>query len=646
MSSNTDKPAVRLVETSERAPSRFRRCVNWLFGRPLAAREAHKSQLGPITGVPALGLDALASASYGPEAALTLLLVLGSAGPRHIGPIVAVIVVLAFIVYFSYRQTIAAYPSGGGSYTVAKENLRPKAGLLAAAALACDYVLNVAVGISAGAGALVSAFPALAPYLLPLCLGLLGLLVLVNLRGARDAGIAWALPTYSFVAALGTLMVVGIVRTLSSDGAPTPLVPTRSLPEPVETLSFLLVLRAFASGCTAMTGIEAVSNGVAAFREPRVKNAQRTLTIIVLVLTALLGGVAFLSRAYGIGATVPGSPEYESVLSQLTGAVFGRGTLYYMTMATVVMVLCLSANTSFVDFPRLCAILAQDRYLPSFFAARGRRLAFSIGVLALALFSGALLVVFDGVTDRLIPLFAVGAFFAFTLSQAGMVAHWRRTRTPGFRRSLAVNLVGATATGATCLVVAVSKFGEGAWIIVLALPLIAFSFLRIHRHYERAARELADDAPLDLTGLREPVVIVPLEAWNKLTSRALRFALTISRDVHALHVLTDDTLICELTPIWEDFVATPARAAGLPVPELVLRRTKYREFFGPLVDYVATLRDRHPGREVVVVVPSVVPRRFREAWLHNERSALLKALLRQRSGSRVVVVSMPHHLRR
>jgi amino acid transporter len=615
-----------------------------LFGRRLATTEEEEHKIGPLTGVPVLGLDALSSAAYGPEAALTLLLPLGAVGLVYVVPISAIIVALLLLVYFSYRQTIGAYPNGGGSYTVAKDNLGQPAALLAGAALALDYVLNVAVGISAGVGALVSAVPALLPHMLPLSLAILALLTIVNLRGTRESGITFLLPTYLFVATLASVIVVGGVKAALAGGHPAPVAAPPALPAPLQAASLWVLMRAFASGCTAMTGVEAVSNGVPVFREPTIRNAERTLTVIIAVLVALLGGIALLSRAYGIGATEPGQAGYESVLSQLTSAVAGHGAFYFATMGSVVAVLALSANTSFADFPRLCRVLALDRFLPDTFATRGRRLVFSYGVVVLAILSGLLLVVFGGITDRLIPLFAIGAFLAFTLSQAGMVQHWRRLGGAGSRRSMAINGVGAVATGVTLVVVVVSKFAEGAWIAVIAVPLVVLLFSRINRHYRAVAAQVADDQPLGLTEAQAPIVIVPVQSWSKLTSRGLRFALELSPDVRALHILTHDSTICELTPVWEELVAGPARAAGLPPPQLVLRKSTYRQFFAPLVDYIEQLRDRNPDRDIVVIVPDLVVRRWYHAFLHNNRGTLLRGLLRLRGGPRVVVVNTPFYV--
>jgi len=636
-------PIVTVVDGT--SPSTKKRTLgDYLFGRRLASAEEDEQKIGPVAGVPVLGLDALSSAAYGPEAALTLLIPLGALGLSHVVPISAIIIGVLLIVYFSYRQTIGAYPNGGGSYTVAKENLGQSAALLAGAALALDYILNVAVGLSAGVGALVSAVPTLLPFTLPLCLAILLLLTMINLRGTRESGLTFLLPTYLFVATLAIVLVIGGAKAFATGGHPAPVAPPPALAASTEAVSFWLLMRAFASGCTAMTGVEAVSNGVPIFRKPTIRNAEWTLTAIIAILVTLLGGIAFLCRAYHIGATDPGADGYQSILSQLTAAVAGRGVFYYVTMGSVVSVLALSANTSFADFPRLCRVLALDRFLPDTFATRGRRLVFSYGVIILSLISAALLIVFGGVTDRLIPLFAVGAFLAFTLSQAGMVQHWRKLGGAASHHSMWFNGIGAVATGITLIVVVISKFVEGAWIAVVAIPLVLFTFYRINRHYHSVAAQVADDEPLSLAETHSPMVVVPVQSWSKLTARALRFALELSKDVRAIHILTMDSTICELTPVWEELVAGPARAAGFTPPQLVLLRSTYRQFFGPLVDYVEQLRDQNAGRDIIVIVPDLVVRHWYHAFLHNNRGTLLRGLLRLRGGPRVIVVNTPFYL--
>lgn len=614
-----------------------------LLGKPLATQHEADQHIGTSAAVPVLGLDALSSAAYGPEAALTLLLPLGVLGTAYIGPIVAVIVAILALVYLSYRQTIQAYPGGGGSYTVAKENLGRRAALLAGAALAIDYVLNVAVGISAGVGALVSAVPALLPHTLLLCLFILSVLTIVNLRGVKETGLAFMVPTYGFVGTLGLVILIGLGKTIMSHGHPIPAVAPPMLGSGGEAVSVWLLLRAFASGCTALTGVEAVSNAVPIFRAPKVPLAQRALTLIVGILIVLLAGIAYLCRAYGIVATPPGEAGYQSVLSMLAAAVLGRGVLYYVTLAFVVAVLALSANTSFADFPRLCRVLADDRYLPDFFAVRGRRLVFSQGIIFLAVLSGILLVAFGGITDRLIPLFAIGAFAAFTLSQAGMVQHWRRLR--GSRLSLAVNATGAVATAATLVVITISKFSEGAWLTIAIVPAMVFFFMRINRHYRSVAEQIATAAPLEMPEVQAPIVVLAAGSWNKLTQHGLKFALRLSPDVYVVQVKTETDNIEELSDNWRLLITSPAHTAKIAEPKLVILTSDYRQFFSPLVDFINKLSDDNPQREVVVVIPDLVMNRWYEGLLHNNRGAFLRLLLRMRCSSRVVVVDTPYRLR-
>src|SRR6202521_3334757 len=389
--------------------------VELLLGRPLATEDEKAERIGPAKGIPIFGLDALSSAAYGPEAALTLLIPLGMAGIAYILPISISIVILLGIVYFSYRQTIQAYPQGGGSYTVASENLGTWAGLLAAASLMIDYVLTAAVGISAGVRALVSAVPSLQPHTLSMCLGILFILTVVNLRGVQETGAIFMVPTYLFIASLLGMIAIGVGKALIAGGHPVPIIPPPKLDGAAQAVSAWILLRAFSSGCTAMTGVEAVSNGVMAFKEPTYKYAQQTLTIIIAILTIMILGIAYLVPAYGVAATPPGGPGYESVLSQLLGAITGKGTCYWVSIASIMVVLSLSANTAFADFPRLSRAIARNGFLPHSLTLRGRRLVYSQGVYALAILAGVLLTIFGGVTDRLIPLYAVGAFLAFTL---------------------------------------------------------------------------------------------------------------------------------------------------------------------------------------------------------------------------------------
>ncbi|HUD64028.1 MAG TPA: APC family permease [Candidatus Sulfotelmatobacter sp.] len=618
--------------------------VDTLFGRPLATEEEKAERIGPLKGIPIFGLDALSSAAYGPEAALTLLIPLGMAGSIYVWPITIGIVVLLGIVYFSYRQTIAAYPQGGGSYTVATENLGGAAGLLAAAALMIDYVLTAAVGISAGVGALVSAVPSLERDTLSLCLGILTLITLINLRGVRESGGVFLLPTYIFIACLLGLIGVGIFKTLAAGGHPVPVVVLPKLAGVTGTVSAWLLLRTFSSGCTAMTGVEAVSNGVMAFREPTAQYAKRTLTIIIAILIVLLLGIAYLVPAYGIAATDPGMPGYESVLSQLLAAVTGRGAFYWLSIGSILVVLSLSANTAFADFPRLARAIAQNGYLPHAFVIRGRRLVFAQGVYALALLTGLLLIIFRGVTDRLIPLYAVGAFLAFTLSQAGMVVHWKRNGGPGAARSMVLNGLGAVATGITTVVVLVAKFVDGAWITVLLIPALILMMRSVRRHYSAVAQEIGKSTPVQTANLTEPVVLLPIDRWSLVSETALRYAWTLAKDIHVLHVQCgDDT--DRLRSQWSEIVEKPARAAGLASPKLVVLDSPYRFIVKPIVDYAIQQQVAHPDRNITMLIPELVESHWYHYFLHNNRPEAIRALLLFNGNQRITVVSMPYHLR-
>jgi amino acid transporter len=619
------------------------RLFELLLGRPLRSDEETLQRIGVLTAIPVLGLDALGSASYGPEAAMTVLLPVGAAATLWVRPITLAIVGVLAVVAISYAQTIPAYPNGGGSFTVAKENLGRTPGLLAAAALCTDYVLNVAVGISAGIGAICSAEPRLLPYTLPLCLGVLALLMIVNLRGVRESGLAFLLPTYLFVASLLLTLGLGVWKTVMAHGHPTPVVPPPHLPATVAAASLWLLLRAFASGCTALTGVEAVSNAVPIFREPRVHRARRTLAALAVILAVLLLGISFVSQAYGITATEPGKPGYQSVISQIVGAVTGRGWFYFVTMGAVFSVLTLSANTSFADFPRVCRLLALDEYLPPAFAHRGRRLVYSRGIISLTVIAGALLIAFGGITDRLIPLFAVGAFLAFTMSQLGMVMHWRRVGGPGARRSLWMNATGAAATTVTLGIIIVSKFTEGAWLTVIVIPLLVLGFRSIRRYYDRLWGELGDSSPLDVSHLARPLVVVPLLRWDRIARKALRFALSLSDDVRAVQVLTEDMMVEDLRGHWPELVERPARAAGLQPPQLVVIPSEYREFFGPFLNYLRALAAIEPERPLAVLVPELVRRRWYQFFLES-RATLLKALLLLEGGPQISVIDCPWYL--
>lgn len=626
-----------------------------LLGHRLANRDAAKRRIGALEGVPAMGLDALGSLAYGPEAALAILSPVGIAALVPAAWIMLPIILLLVLLYASYWQTIRAYPGNSGAYAVARRNLGTHAGVLAATALMIDYVLNVAVGISAGVGALISAAPWLHPYTLPLCLGILAVITAVNLRGTQESGRAWALPTYLYIVCFAVLMAIGLFRAATSGGHPHPVV----APAPLagsQPLTLWLLLRAFASGCTAMTGVEAVSNSMGAFREPMVRRAHATLSIIVGVLALLLAGLSWLIPAYRIGAMDQSQPGYRSVLAQLAGAVVGHGAFYFISMAALLCVLTLSANTSFIAFPRLCRNVAEDGYLPETFAQAGRRLVYSIGLLFLATSAGLLLAVFGGVTDRLIPLFAIGAFLSFTMSQAAMTVHWRRAlrKRGGGRHGarhlrLAVNAVGALVTAITLIVIIVAKFTEGAWITVLAVPCVVLMLLRIHGYYQHVDRHTGGLTPVGSFAITPPAVLVVVEEWDRPTIKALDLGLGISTEVTALHLVRlsgpgHDEHLDELRRRWHEYVEEPARAAGLPMPRLRIMEAPYRQLDEPVLEVVRELEIRYPERRIAVLVPELVKQRWYQVLLHTHRARRLRKRLLGCGDTRITVVSVPWYL--
>ena len=614
-----------------------------LFGRPLASSEERAEHIGVAAGIPIFGLDALTSAAYGPETALSLLIPLGMMGIQYIVPIISAILILLVIVYFSYRQTIAAYPGGGGSYTVATENLGVFPGLMAAAALMIDYILTAAVGISAGVEAVVSDQQWLLPHTLLLCLIILAVLALVNMRGVKDTGAAFIVPTFLFVGSLLIAIGVGVFHVFATHGHPIPN-PVPLAHPTFKLIGLWLLLKAFSNGCAAMTGVEAVSNGVMAFGEPRTKNAQRTLTVIIGILIILLFGTAWLATKYQIMAMDPNSPNYQSLLSLIVKAVFGRGWFYHFTMWSVFLALCLSANTAFADFPRLTRAIAMQDYLPHVFTLRGRRLLFSHGIYALTGLTAVILTMFGGVTDRLISLYAIGAFMAFTLSQAGMVMHWKKEGAghKGHYWHMFVNGLGALATGITTIIVLVAKFTSGAWVTALLIPTLILLMVGVKQHYTRVKATL-QSGPLNLSNLLPPLVVLPMARWDRMTEKAMRFAVLLSSDIKVINVDCDDgeDALCNS---WDKNVLGPIREKSLPEPELIQLHSTFRLVIAPLMDYILELEQQNPDRKITVLLPELVVNHWWENLLHNQRVQLLKLLLLLRGKQRIIVVDVPWYL--
>jgi amino acid transporter len=616
-----------------------------LLGRPLATSEERAEHIGVSAGIPIFGLDALTSAAYGPETALALLIPLGLAGIHYLLPIISAILILLVIVFLSYRQTIAAYPSGGGSYTVANENLGIGAGLIAAAALMIDYILTAAVGISAGVEAIVSDQPWLHPHTMLLCLVILAVLALINMRGTKETGAAFIVPTFFFVGSLLATVVIGAIHTFAAGGHPHPMaVMPQPVPATVTYLGWWLLLKAFSNGCAAMTGVEAVSNGVMAFREPRARNAQLTLTVIIAILIVLLYGTAWLAQKYAIMAMDPARHGYQSLLSLIVMAVFGRGWFYHFTMWSVFLALALSANTAFAGFPRLARTIAINDYLPHVFTLRGRRLLFSHGIYALTALAGILLIMFKGRTDSLISLYAIGAFLAFTLSQAGMVVHWKKLKgqQKGRLWLMLVNGTGAVATGITTVIVLIAKFTSGAWVTALLIPTLILLMIAVKQHYT-SVKAVVKMGRLNLENLQQPIIVIPMARWDRISEKAIRFGVLFSNDIKVVHVECgeDDTL---LDTTWNENVLTPIRQQGLPDPQLVVLQSACHVVVSPLMDHILELERRNPDRKITVLLPELVVNHWWENLLHNQRVQVLKLLLLLRGKQRIIVVNIPWYL--
>ena len=604
--------------------SQFKRFV---VGKPIPAHLAHHERLSRVTGLAVLSSDALSSVAYATEEILRVLILTGAAALTLSAPIAIVIATILAIVVFSYRQTIHAYPTGGGAYIVAKDNLGELPALIAAASLLIDYILTVAVSIAAGVAAITSAFPQWHVNRVELTLGFVVVLMIGNLRGIRESGNIFAIPTYFFIVTTLGLIGVGIWRVVSGDVQPV------VTPDPVRSegasLTMFLVLRAFANGCTAMTGVEAVSNGVPAFRPPEAKNAAATMLMMAVLSIAMFLGITLLSQTYHI---LPS--ERETVVSQLARGVFGdRGAAYYAVQAATMLILVLAANTAYADFPRLASILARDRYVPRQFMNQGDRLAFSNGIVGLSAFAGVLLVAFGGDTHSLIPLYMIGVFVSFTLSQAGMVLHWRREGGAGWRTSAAINGAGALVTGVVLIVVAITKAAEGAWIILLLIPLNVVLFRVTRRHYDIVASQLTLRG-WQRRARRHNTVLVPISGIQRAVVGAVDYARTLSSDVRAIYVNLDTSATEHLKREWEQW------GDGVP---LVVLQSPYRSLMEPLLDYIERVSAEQPEGYVTIVLPEFVPARWWHHLFHNQRALLIKGALLFKPNT--VVTSVPFHLR-
>ncbi len=620
--------------------------IDKILGKPLPLKSKKKQELSVLTGVPALGLDAMASTAYGPEAALTVLLPAGVIGLHYFFTLSLLVVLVLMSLYFSYLQTTAAYPGGGGAYVVASDNLGKKYGLGAAISLILDYLLNVTVGISAGVGAIVSAIPALQPYTLTLCLVILLMLTVINLRGIRETGTLFLIPVIIFMLCMLIALFIGLGEVWVSGGHPPPLNnPTKLQTNVTETLTFWMVLTAFANGLTAMTGVEAVSNAVPLFRKPTVKNAQWTLTLIVGTLALFLILIGYLCPAYHIVAMDQNHPGYQTILSQLVEATTGKGVFYYISIVSIFIVLAYSAQTSFTGFPRVCRLLAEDNYLPYFFAERGRRLVFSVGIIILAIFSGAILVAFKGITNNLIPLFAVGAFSAFLFSQIGMVVYWLRKENRQFRYKWGVNALGAVITAIALVIIIITKFIEGAWIIVFLAPALAFLMHRIKRHYEKIAHQIENPIKINPRSLKRPVVIIPIHGLDLIAEKAIQFGMLLSDDITAVFIDAGYEDVERLQQLWHEKIEMPAKKADKGIPKLEIIQSPYRRIYKPLLNFVDKVRKERKNRLIALIIPELVEPKWYEYLLHNIHAPGLRALLFLKRDPRTIVITIPWYLR-
>ena len=597
-----------------------------LLGRPLPSSAQQHERLTKTAAIGAFGLDALSSVAYGPDEILYVLVLAGTAGVAFDIPIAVAITLLLAIVVISYRQTIHAYPNGGGSFTVASRNLGRTAGLIAAGSLMVDYLTTVAVSVTAGVAALIAFAPAINPYRVVIDVVAIVALIIINLRGVREAGAAFILPTYVFVISLAGLLLYAAFRVATGN----PPHQLHTIPAASEGVSLFLVLRAFAGGCTAMTGVEAIANGVPAFEPPESRNAARTLTVLACLLGALFLGVALLGRSIG---AVPN--DQANVIAQIGQAVAPNSPLFYIVQISSAAILLLAANTSFNGFPRLAAVMSRDDYFPHQFTHRGLKLAYSNGILIIGGLAIVLVIVFGGTTHALIPLYAVGVFICFTLSQTGMVVHWLHSKERRRHMKLAVNAAGAVTTGVVAVIVASTKFLEGAWIVLVLVPLLSFSFWAIHRHYAHARRQLAVVPKPHRVGKQR--VIVPVNDLNAATAAAVDYALSITTAdrITAVHVKvdTDDKRDATLPERWK---------AWAPDVELRLVTSPYRELISPVIEVIDACH-REGDATVTVVLPDILPKAWYQVLLHNQSELAFKLALLHHPG--VVVTSVPFQLR-
>ncbi len=600
----------------------------WLVGLPLKTAQAAHERLSKRLALAVFSSDALSSVAYATEEILLVLILAGTAAVGWSIPISLSIILLLAILTMSYRQIIFEYPAGGGAYTVAKSNLGEWPGLVAAAALMIDYVLTVAVSVAAGIAAVTSAIPMLFPHRETLCLLAIVIVLLVNLRGVRESGKIFAVPTYVFISTILLMLAAGLVQFLWGQAPSHTPASTLGAHAPIEGLTLFLILRAFASGCTALTGVEVISNGVSAFKQPESKNAALTMIGMAAILGTLFIGISLLAYHLGILAK-----EDETVVSQIARAIFGTGTLYYLVQASTMMILILAANSSFAGFPRLASILARDGFMPHQMAGMGDRLVFSNGIIILGFFSCLLIVFFRGATHALIPLYAVGVFLSFSLAQAGMVRRWLNKKGPHWRKKLAVNGVGAVTTAAATVIIASTKFLHGAWIVIVLIPLLILMFRSIRAHYNAVSAQVTLERGQRPPLPRRNTIVIPIGGVNRAVVRAVDYARSRTGDIRAVLIDIDKEETAKIQIQWAQW--------GCGV-HLVVIPSPYRSVMSSLLEYIEDQLRKDPDGWVTVIIPEILPAHWWQNILHNQRALMLKAALLFKD--RVILTDVPFHL--
>lgn len=612
----------------------LRRLRTGLIGRPISSEHEGHERLTKVKGLAIFSSDNISSSAYGPEEIMRVLALAGTGVLSLTLPLAGLITVMLAIVTLSYRQTIKAYPKGASSYLVASDNLGSTAGILAAAALLIGYVVTVAVSVSAGVAALTSIVPEIYPERVLIGVGMVVVLMLGNLRGIRESGTIFMVPTYAYIVIMLGILGYGVARSLFGDipdyQAPAAWI---GVEQGGQALGLFLILRAFSQGAVALTGVEAISDGVPAFKSPEWRNARTTLTWAAVIFGILFVGIAYLVTSIGI---VPDPTEEQTVLSQLVRHLTGDGAILVIAQVSTALLLVLAANTSFADFPRLSSFLARDAFLPRQFAFRGERLAFTTGIVALSLMAIGLLVGFNASVSGLIPLYTLGVFIAFTLSQSGMLVRWWRRREPGWRPGLAINGLGALTTAVVAVVVGTSNFFQGSWLVIVLVPLLMLLLRAINRHYRVMDAALAlDRIPDDGETAARPIIIVPIARLDRPARQAIAFANSIGPAAVAVHVTNDPAQADAMREAWPSWAGTT---------ELVVVESPYRALIGPLLAYMDALQRQAPNRPILVVLAEFVPNHWWENLLHNQTALRLKLRLFARPNT--IVADVPYHPRR